>query len=286
MTQSISKPTGPSKAPRLPPLQHGDRLDSEEFERRWEAMPDLKKAELLNGMVYIAAEVDSRLINERIPPLQNGDHLSWDEFERRWNNMPDLKKAELLKGRVFLPPPVSFENHGKQDSDLSTWLGIYRIQTPGVQSASNTTLILGADIDPQPDGVLFLDQKAGGRVRRDEKGYLRGAPELIIEVAASSVSYDLNFKLDIYQEAGVTEYLVYQTFDPKIEWFVLSDGAYQLVDPDHDGLLKSTQFPGLWLDAAALLRGDMKRVMSVLQVGLDSPEHAAFAQRLAAALKA
>ena len=44
-------------------------------------------------------------------------------------------------------------------------------------------------------------------------------------------------------------------------------------------------FPGLWLDAAALIRGDLPQVMLVLQQGLASPEHAAFVARLQAATK-
>jgi len=42
-----------STATALPPLlREGDRLDSEEFLRRWEAMPDLKHAELIDGVVF------------------------------------------------------------------------------------------------------------------------------------------------------------------------------------------------------------------------------------------
>ena len=40
---------------RIPPLQQGDRLDRIEFERRYDAMPELKKAELLEGIVYMPA---------------------------------------------------------------------------------------------------------------------------------------------------------------------------------------------------------------------------------------
>jgi Uma2 family endonuclease len=36
-----------------PPLLEGDRLTSGEFMRRWEAMPELKRAELLDGTVYM-----------------------------------------------------------------------------------------------------------------------------------------------------------------------------------------------------------------------------------------
>ncbi len=41
----------------LPILENGDRLDREEFERRYRAMPHLKKAELINGVVYMASPV-------------------------------------------------------------------------------------------------------------------------------------------------------------------------------------------------------------------------------------
>ncbi len=41
----------------IPPLQSGDRLTRYEFERRYEAMPHLKKAELIEGVVYVPSPV-------------------------------------------------------------------------------------------------------------------------------------------------------------------------------------------------------------------------------------
>lgn len=41
----------------VPPLKHGERLTREEFERRYEAMPHLKKAELIEGIVYMPSPV-------------------------------------------------------------------------------------------------------------------------------------------------------------------------------------------------------------------------------------
>src|SRR5205823_5660159 len=40
-----------------PPLEPGDRLSREEFERRYEAMPELKKAELIEGVVHLPSPV-------------------------------------------------------------------------------------------------------------------------------------------------------------------------------------------------------------------------------------
>ncbi len=40
-----------------PPLENGDHLSRADFERRWEAMPELKKAELIDGVVFMSAAV-------------------------------------------------------------------------------------------------------------------------------------------------------------------------------------------------------------------------------------
>jgi Uma2 family endonuclease len=41
----------------IPPLEPGDHLTREEFERRYDAMPHLKKAELIEGVVYMPSPV-------------------------------------------------------------------------------------------------------------------------------------------------------------------------------------------------------------------------------------
>ena len=47
-------------APRVPPLENGDRLTRAEFERRYDAMPEVKKAELIEGIVYMPSPVRFR----------------------------------------------------------------------------------------------------------------------------------------------------------------------------------------------------------------------------------
>lgn len=44
----------------IPPLENGDRLHRYEFERRYNAMPHLKKAELIEGVVYMPAALRFR----------------------------------------------------------------------------------------------------------------------------------------------------------------------------------------------------------------------------------
>ena len=42
--------TTPKQMLSVPPLENGDRLSRHEFERRYQAMPQVKKAELIEGV--------------------------------------------------------------------------------------------------------------------------------------------------------------------------------------------------------------------------------------------
>jgi Uma2 family endonuclease len=207
----------------------------------------------------------------REPPLlENGDQLTRDEFERRYAALPQVKKAELVEGIVYMPSPVSLVRHGTPHAYLTGWLVHYVAATPGVEVGDNATVRLDLDNEPQPDAVLLVEPGRGGNARISEEGYIEGAPELVAEVAASSVSIDLHAKFRIYRRNGVREYLVWRVQDQTLDWFVLRAGDYQRLLPDAAGVLRSEVFPGLWLDAAALLRGDLAAVLQVLQRGLAS----------------
>ncbi len=218
----------------------------------------------------------------RVPPLENGDRLTAAEFERRYDAMPDLKKAELIEGVVYMPSPVRFDAHGRQHADLITWLGFYRSGTPGVWVGDNSSIRLDIGNVPQPDALLLVDPARGGQARIDADGYVEAAPELVAEVTASTVSYDLGVKQGVYRRHGVREYVVWRVQDAAVDWFVLRGDRYERLAPA-EGIYRSETFPGLWLDSAALVRGDIARVIAVVQQGFASPEHAAFAARLGAA---
>ena len=205
---TANRPTPSLQGRPLLPLEHGDHLSGEEFERRWAATPDLKRAELIDGMVFLAADYRGRILDRSILPLETGDHLTPAEFERRWANMPDLKKAELIDGMVFTSPPVSASKHGIPHSMLMAWISAYWTATPGTALADNSTLRLESEGAVQPDAMLFVLPGHGGGARLDGEGYVNGVPELVAEVAASSASYDLHNKFDLFRRQGVPEYIV------------------------------------------------------------------------------
>ena len=169
-----------------------------------------------------------------------------------------------------MPSPVRQKRHAGPHSDVVGWLHIYKASTPGVDTGDNATVRLDMDNEPQPDAILFIEPQAGGQVRLSGDDYVENAPELVFEVASSTASYDLGPKLTAYRRNGVREYLVWRVLDEEVDWFVLRDEAYHALTPGDDGLLKSEVFPGLWLDAAALLARNHARVAEALQAGLAS----------------
>lgn len=202
------------------------------------------------------------------PPLENGDHLGASEFLRRFEAMPEVKKAELIQGIVSMASPVRTDLHGKPDGLIQGWLSYYSAFRPVAEHATNVTIRLGPDDVPQPDAVLFRDAEHGGGAELDQKGYLTGAPELVVEVAASSVSKDAREKLVSYRRAGIAEYLLWRVQDGEIDWFRLEDDEYRPLPTDDDGILRSRAFPGLWLNVSAALAGDRAEVLATLQRGL------------------
>jgi Uma2 family endonuclease len=222
----------------------------------------------------------------RIPPLQNGDRLTRDEFESRYHAMPHVKKAELIDGEVFMGSPVSWGYHGSQHADLLAWLGSYKATTPGVDAADNATVRLDTENEPQPDATMIILPEYGGRVEIDSDNYLSGSPDFVAEVSASTAGIDLNRKLNVYRRNRVSEYLVWRVYDDAVDWFIFRGGQFDRLAADPaDGLLKSTSFPGLWLDAEALIRRDLAAVLAALARGVASPEHASFVKKLASQKK-
>src|SRR5438876_8097741 len=143
------------------------------------------------------------------PVLEAGDRLSRDEYERRYERLPHLKKAELIEGIVYMPSPLRASAHAEPHSQLGTWLGVYQSETPGVRVFDNSTVRLDLDNEPQPDLVLIKNPMKGGQTHFSEDDYIEGAPELVVEIVASSSAYDLHQKKGVYRRNGVQEYLAW-----------------------------------------------------------------------------
>lgn len=93
----------------LPPLENGDRLNREEFERRYDAMPRLKKAELIKGVVYVGS------------PVLLPTHAE-----------PHARAIGILSNYVFATPGVNFADNGsvrldhenEPQPDICLWIDV------------------------------------------------------------------------------------------------------------------------------------------------------------------
>jgi Uma2 family endonuclease len=212
-----------------------------------------------------------------IPELHNGDHVSREEFHRIYEQMPPNFKAELIGGIVYVASPLS-RLHGNPHAMLTTLFGTYAVHTPGVETADNTTVLLGEEGEPQPDLFLRILPECGGQSRTTpDDQYVEGAPELIAEVAHTSRAIELHAKRRDYTRYGVREYLVLSVRDRRMFWFDLR--ADRELTPDADGIIRVHTFPGLWIDVEAILTKD-PRMIAVISQGLATPEHAAFVESL------
>jgi Uma2 family endonuclease len=209
--------------------------------------------------------------------LYNGDRMTQKEFHRAYKKAPEGFKAELIGGIVYVASPLSL-NHSEIHGYAAMTFGMYCAATHGVQFGDNATVVLARDSEPQPDLFLRIRPEFGGQ-SKTEAGYIRGAPELVAEIANTSHSLDLHGKNLDYQKHGVLEYLVVSIKENTIRWFDLA--ADKELSLDADGIYRVRRFPGLWIHCRALLSRDAELLIATLQRGLASPEHAEFVKKLA-----
>jgi Uma2 family endonuclease len=125
-----------------------------------------------------------------------------------------------------MPAALRFKSHGQPHSWMIAWLVTYEATTPGVAVGDAPTVRLDIDNEPQPDAVLLINEEAGGQAQVSDDDYIEGAPELVVEIAASSSAIDLHAKKQAYRRNGVKEYIVWQVLNRKISWFYLDEGEY------------------------------------------------------------
>ena len=220
-----------------------------------------------------------------LPELYSGDRMTREEFHRIYQQTPENFKAELIGGIVYVASPLKIP-HGTSHPYLATAFFLCAGKTPGVEVGDNTTILLGEEGEPQPDLYLRILPDYGGQSKTtidEENGedeFVDGAPELIAEIAHSSVAIDLHAKREDYRRYGVREYFVLSLKEQQLRWFDLpNDQELRIRD---DGILRAKTFPGLWIHGPALLAKNVEQFMGTLHQGLATPEHESFVRELSA----
>ncbi len=192
--------------------------------------------------------------------------------------MPNVK-AELIKGVVFIQKNRRV-SEGKASARFAVFLVTYALNMKEIESALRTSLIIDDANEYQPDVVLYVKENFGGNSYISADDYLEGSPELVVEIAASTASYDTTLKKNIYRRNGVKEYIIWRVDDEEIDWFAWEEGEYVLLEKDKNGVIESRFFGGLRLNVDAILSDDLAKVLSDLQKGLKSKKHMDFVKSL------
>ena len=224
-------------------LESGTRLPRPLFHRIYERTPERFKAELIDGVVYVASPV------------------------YRGHGRPHLRLGWVLLNYEDATPGVEVADN------VTTILG--------PRSEPQPDLYLRVRSDHGGQSATANVQRGETTPAGEDGDVVDGPPEFILEVSLSSRTRDLGLKRDDYARCGVLEYVVADLRNQRLHWFDLAgDEELDLAD---DGILRAHRFPGLWLDRDAAFRNDGKRLQATLARGLATPEHAAFVSRLAAA---
>lgn len=230
-------------------------MSREEFHRRYSQLEELKGVELIEGVVYMPSP-----FSHRNAPFENGDVMSREEFHRRYSECEGLERVELIEGVVYMPSPIKVQGHAREQKLMIVWLAAYEaLHEESVEATGPASLLLEGENEPEPDAMLY-------RLREDrfQNDYVKGAPELVVEIARSSMTRDMYLKKAVYERNGVREYIVWRTGENAIDWFQLRDGVYVLREPGPDGIIESEEFPGLRLDVPAMLEHDRKKVLAAV----------------------
>ena len=144
---------------------------------------------------------------------------------------------------------------------------------------------VGEESEVQPDAYLGILGKHGGRLNSPSNDYQPQPMELMAEVVDQGDHPTIASKLREYAKAGVSEVIVLRSMDRVVDWYSLYEEQYVHLPMDHQGIVYSEVFPGLWMDVDAMQRDDTAACQRSLNEGLQSPEHARFVAELAARRK-
>ena len=217
-------------------------------------------------------------------PLTDGERLTLAEYRERCAALESRgieQRTELIRGVVRMTALPDRVFHGAPDVDLAFLLRMYALETPGTLSVGAAALDVPDELQSAvgPDQQLLILPEFGGLSRRDGEKIV-GVAEFAAETANTSARTDLADKRDLYEAARVPEYFVHLVRKKSCIVFRLTDGGFEQVE--FDGVFRSETFPGLHIDCDALIARDLRQALATLKLGLATPEHAAFVERLAA----
>jgi Uma2 family endonuclease len=183
--------------------------------------------------------------------------MSYEEF-LAWADEDTL--AEWVDGEVAMTSPAS-KRHQEIGDFLLTVLRIFVEQRDlGVILSAPFQMKLERS-GREPD-LIFVAKEHLGRLKET---HLDGPADLAVEIVSpESVGRDRGDKFYEYAQGGVPEYWLIDPQRAQAEFYHLREGQYELMQPDEEGVYRSSVLPGFWLRVAWLWQEPLPTVEDVL----------------------
>lgn len=162
----------------------------------------------------------------------------------------DNFRREIIDGELIVTPAPG-RSHQDAVLELGARLLAYSKDHGGKAYVAPRDVYLADDSVVEPD-VMFV---TATRLERDEERFIRGAPDLVVEVSSPSTRrIELVRKLELYQRFGVAEYWFVDLDADRIEVYRLEEGAYATPGLlQREEQLDSPQLPGFSIPVDDLL---------------------------------
>ena len=156
------------------------------------------------------------------PKLRTGTRMSLDEFLALGETD---ERMELIDGVLYVMPTATIDHQF-----LMRWICrfiedyLYGFQDPPAEIHHDITTILSEELQRvvEPDLVVIL----AGRDDIRSVRHVEGVPDIVIEILSTDRNRDLVRKRQIYAEAGVREYWIFDPQNDTVLPLELQNGEY------------------------------------------------------------
>lgn len=158
-------------------------------------------------------------------------------------------------------------------TDLGMCINRYRTHTVGLYACIRVGVKIGEQL-LYPDMIVMIGHGRNKQCQPNfDRDYFEGPPNFILDIHQDSKSDFIQGRKEVFSSSGVKEYLVVNEELTKIEWNRLNGSKYLNIEPDQEGMIKSTSLPGLWMPIDALKKRDYWTIMACIDHGVTRRDH-------------
>ena len=179
--------------------------------------------------------------------------------------------AEWVAGTIIMTSPAGRRHQNVAAFLFTTLSAFVNVHALGEVMAPPFQMKLPRS-GREPD-VIYV---AKSHLERFTPTYLDGPADLVVEIVSpESAQRDRIVKFEEYQDAGIPEYWLIDSAQEEVAFYrLVSNGRYDRVATDSDGIYRSEVVPGFWLRVAWLWQQPLPDTVQVLlEIDRDAYAH-------------